>query len=56
MAQGLRGDARIGVTVAKGEGYLWLKNTNGVYIHLKPEMEGLALTLGADAIHIELED
>ena len=50
-------DARIGIAAtAVGKGHLWIKNTNGVYVHLKSELEGLALTLGADAIIVKMEE
>jgi hypothetical protein len=49
-------DARIGLAATvKGRGQLWLKNTKGVHLHLKTHLEGLALTLGADAITVSLE-
>jgi hypothetical protein len=36
-------------------GELWLKNAKGVVLHLRAERRGLALSLGGDAIYIELE-
>ena len=36
-------------------GKLWLKNTNGVVLELKAERQGLALSLGGDAIYIDLK-
>lgn len=36
-------------------GELWLKNPKGVVLRLKAERRGLALSLGGDAIYIELE-
>jgi hypothetical protein len=36
-------------------GELWLKNAKGVVLHLQAERRGLALSLGGDAIYIELE-
>jgi hypothetical protein len=36
-------------------GGLWLKNANGVVLHLKAERVGLALSLGADAIYVKLD-
>ena len=49
--------ARAGIVIVdKGmEGGLWLKNTNGVVMNLNPKRTGLALTLGADAILVELK-
>jgi hypothetical protein len=37
------------------EGELWLKNPNGVVLRLKAERTGLALSLGGDAIYINLD-
>lgn len=36
-------------------GHLWIKNSHGVYLHLKAEREGLALSLGGDALYINLK-
>jgi hypothetical protein len=36
-------------------GDLWLKNGNGVVLHLKAERTGLALSLGADAVYINFD-
>jgi hypothetical protein len=36
-------------------GKLWLKNSNGVVLELKAEREGLALSLGGDAVYIKLD-
>lgn len=50
-------DARIGFSLGdKGKGDLWLKNANDVYIHLKSHLEGISLTLGADAITVKMGD
>ena len=49
-------DARIGLAATiKGKGDLWVKNSTGVYMHLKTQLEGLALTLGADALTIKMD-
>jgi hypothetical protein len=40
-------------TVSAGE--LWLENSNGVVLHLDAKREGLALSLGADAIMIDFD-
>ena len=49
-------DARIGIAATiKGKGDLWVKNSTGVYMHLKTQLEGLALTLGADALTIKMD-
>jgi hypothetical protein len=54
--EGLYGQARTGIAfIDKSTGTLWLENTSGVYIELKAKQEGLALTLGADAIAIDLK-
>lgn len=37
------------------EGELWLKNPNGVVLHLKAQRVGLALSMGGDAIYINLD-
>lgn len=39
--------------ISKGE--LWIRNDNGVYLHLKAQREGLALSLGGDALYINLD-
>ncbi len=36
-------------------GELWLKNSNGVVLRLKAERRGLALSLGGDAIYVDLD-
>ena len=49
-------DARVGIAATvKGKGNLWLKNTKGVHMHLKSQLEGLALTLGGDAITVTMD-
>jgi len=40
----------------KDTGELWLENTAGVSLHLVTEREGLALSLGADAVYIDFDD
>jgi hypothetical protein len=39
----------------KSGGQLWLSNANGVVLSLKAKREGLALSLGGDAIYIDLD-
>jgi hypothetical protein len=39
----------------KSGGELWLRNANGVVLSLKAKREGLALSLGGDAIYIDLD-
>jgi hypothetical protein len=55
--QGVYGGLRAGITVGdKGlTGGIWVENTKGVVMHLVPKRKGLALSLGADGIVIELE-
>jgi hypothetical protein len=33
---------------------MWLENPNGVYIHLRTQRKGLALSVGADGMVIKL--
>jgi hypothetical protein len=48
--------ARYGVAVGReSTGELWLKNDHGVVLKLKAEREGLALSLGGDAVYIKFE-
>lgn len=48
--------ARYGLAVGSvGAGELWLQNTNGVVLHLDTKREGLALSLGADAVIIDFD-
>lgn len=54
--EGAYGQARYGVVVGElDSGELWLENTSGVYIHLKTERVGIALSLGVDAVYIDLD-
>ena len=55
--QGTYGGLRAGITVGKdlAQGGLWMENTKGVVMHLIPRRKGLALSLGADGVLIELE-
>jgi hypothetical protein len=39
----------------KGTGTLWLKNEDGVVLELKTKREGLALSLGGDAVYIKFD-
>ena len=49
-------DARVGIAATiKGKGDLWVKNSTGIYMHLHTQLEGLALTLGADALTIRMD-
>ena len=48
--------ARYGAAVVqRSTGELWLKNPYGVFIRLDAKREGLALSLGADAVYIRLD-
>lgn len=48
--------ARTGIAIANvGGGQLWLRNSNGVSLHLQTKRQGLALSLGGDAIYIEFD-
>ena len=53
---GAYAQARYGLAVGEmSTGELWLENSNGVVLKLKAEREGLALSLGADAVYINFE-
>ena len=53
---GVYGQARTGLVVTdKSMGHLWLQNTNGVVISLKSDRTGVALTVGADGIVIQMD-
>jgi hypothetical protein len=47
---------RYGAVVGeKSRGKLWLTNSNGVVLELEAERKGLALSLGGDAVYIDLK-
>jgi hypothetical protein len=47
--------ARYGVAIGTAStGELWLQNRKGVVMHLKAKREGLMLSLGGDAVVIEM--
>ena len=47
---------RYGAVIGEASvGKLWLRNANGVVLELRAEREGLALSLGGDAIYINLD-
>jgi hypothetical protein len=48
--------ARAGITVVKGKGGLWLKNSKGVTLHIVTHSEGLALSVGLEGLKIDLAD
>ena len=49
-------EARAGATVGKGAGYAYIRNDKDVVIEIKAEQEGLALTLGASGLTVQLVD
>ena len=52
---GVYGQARTGWAAGtSGKGEMWLQNTNGVYLRLGAQRKGLALSLGADGMVIQL--
>jgi hypothetical protein len=52
---GVYGQARTGWAVGKsGKGEMWLQNSNGVYLRLRAQRQGLSLNLGADGMVIQL--
>ena len=54
---GTYGEARYGFALGtKSGGELWLQNESGVILRLKAKRTGLMLTLGGDAILIEMDD
>ena len=53
--EGVYGQARTGWAAgAQGKGELWLKNPNGVYMHLRTQRQGLSLNIGADGMVVHL--
>jgi hypothetical protein len=53
---GAYAQGRYGVVVGDASaGDLWLKNANGVVMHLKAKRQGLMLSLGGDAVVITLK-
>ena len=55
--EGAYGEARIGIVAGdvQTKSQFWIQNPNGVYIHLVGTREGVALSLGADAIYIKFD-
>jgi hypothetical protein len=52
---GVYGQARTGFAAGQqGKGQMWLENPNGVYIHLRTQRKGLALSIGADGMVVKL--
>jgi len=48
--------AEAGATMVKGGSGTWVKNSNGVSIHMKVKSEGAALSIGVGGIKISLSD
>lgn len=48
--------ARAGYAAGDGKGVLWLENSNGVVLKLRTTTKGLALSLGADGLLLEMGD
>ena len=54
---GAYAQGRMGVTIgASDNGGLWLENEAGVVMQLKAQREGIALSMGGDAIYIEMNN
>ena len=54
---GAYAQGRVGITVGSSDnGGIWLQNESGVIMQLKAQREGLALSLGGDAIYIRFDD
>lgn len=52
---GAYGQVRKGWAVGEhGSGEMWLQNSRGVYLRLRAQREGLALSLGADGMVVRL--
>ena len=47
--------AEAGITVIKGKGGFWLKNSKGVTLHLKASAEGAALDIGVEGLKITMK-
>jgi len=52
---GLYSVLRVGLTVAEGQGGLWLQNDKGVSMHVTTSQEGLALGTGLEGVNIEMK-
>ena len=52
---GTYGETRTGWAAgSQGKGQMWMKNPNGVYIHLIAQRKGLSLNLGASGMVVHL--
>ena len=49
-------EVRAGAAAAKGAGYWYSSNDKGVEVVMKPEAEGLALSLGVSGITVQMVD
>jgi hypothetical protein len=47
--------AEAGITVVKGKGGFWFKNSKGVTLHMKASAEGVALDIGAEGLKITMK-
>ena len=47
--------AEAGITVVKGVGGFWFKNSKGVTLHLKASAEGVALAVGVEGLKITMK-
>ena len=47
--------AEAGITVVKGAGGFWFKNSKGVTLHLKASAEGVALAFGVEGLKISMK-
>ena len=47
--------AEAGITVIKGAGGFWFKNSKGVTLHLKASAEGVALAIGVEGLKITMK-
>ena len=52
---GTYGVMRLGLTVAEGQGGLWLQNGKGVSMNLTTSQEGIALGTGVEGLVIEMK-
>ena len=50
--EGIYFKADAGITVVEGKSGSWLKNTNGVVLHLSDDAEGVALMVGVGGLKI----
>jgi hypothetical protein len=52
---GVYGQARTGWAIGQhGQGEMWLQNGNGIVLRLRAKRQGLALSLGADGMLVQL--